>query len=186
RRGSKARAGTHGLDDVDMRIVQALCGIALGAVCGWLALRATANAAIAALFAFLVAGGPFLVLYSRFARPYAITTLLTVSVLAGLWQWRATRSIILAAAICVMASLSPWLSPLSALYPMAGLLFLLVEDLQSSGWRIGAARSTILFGIAAGLAIVAPLAPPILNDFQSLAAKAGDSRPTAYTLERMA
>ena len=181
----KAMAETVGLDEVNMRIVQVACGIALIATCGWLAWRATANAAIATLFAFLVAGAPFLVLYSRFARPYAITTLLSVLVLAGLWRWRSQRSTGLAIAICAMASLSAWLHPLSALYPMAALLFLLIDDLQASQWRIAAARSTIVLGIVAGIAIAAPLVPPILNDIQSLAAKAGDSRPTAYTLARV-
>ena len=33
----KALAETVGLDEFDMRIVQALCGIALVAICGWLA-----------------------------------------------------------------------------------------------------------------------------------------------------
>jgi hypothetical protein len=181
----KAMAETAGLDEVNMRIVQAICGIALIAVGGWLAFRATANAATAALFAFLLAGAPFLVLYSRFARPYAITTLLSVLVLAALWRWRSTRSARLAAAICLMASLAAWLHPLAALYPMAALLFILLDDLQSSRWRIPAARSTILLGVVAGLAIAAPLIPPILGDLQSLSAKAGDSRPTPYTLSRV-
>jgi hypothetical protein len=182
----KAMAEMIGLDEVDMRIVQALCGIALVAVGGALAWRSTANAASATLFAFLVAAAPFLVLYSRFARPYAITTLLTVLVFAGLWRWRTSRSLALAAALCVAASLAAWLHPLSALYPMAALLFLLVDDLQASRWNARATVPTLALGAVMGLAIVAPLVPPILNDIQSLAAKAGDSRPTAYTLWRMA
>ena len=181
----KALAETIGLDEVNMRILQVACGITLVAVGGWLALRATASAAIAILFAFLVAGAPFLVLYSRFARPYAITTLLSVLVLAALWRWRSRRSLALAVTGCAMASLSAWLHPLSALYPMAALLFLLADDLQASQWRITAARSTIVLGIAAGVAIALPLLPPVLNDIESLAAKAGDSRPTAYTLTRV-
>jgi hypothetical protein len=181
----KALADTVGLDEFDMRIVQVVSGIALVALCGWLALRETANAAIATLFAVLVAGAPFLVLYSRFARPYAITTLLSVFVLAGFWRWRASRSPGLAAALCAAASLAAWLHPLSALYPMAALLFILVEDLRDAKWRTLAARSTILLGVAMGVAIVAPLLPPILGDIQSLAAKAGDSRPSPYTLSRV-
>ena len=182
----KAMAETIGLGEIDMRIVQVACGIALVAVCGWLALRVTANVAVATLFAFLVAGAPFLVLYSRFARPYAITTMLSVLVIAGLWRWRSTRSHKLAAAICAMAALAAWLHPLSALYPMAALFFILLDDLQAGGWRPAAARSTLLLGVAAGLAILAPLLPPILGDIQSLTAKAGDSRPTPYTLARVA
>jgi hypothetical protein len=181
----KAMAETIGLDEVDMRIVQAACGIALVALCGWLAWRATVDTAITILFAVLVAGSPFLVLYSRFARPYAITTLLSVLVLAGLWRWRSARSDALAAAICAAASLAAWLHPLAALYPMAALFFILVEDLRGRHFS-PSARSTILLAVAAGLAIAAPLMPPLLNDLQSLSAKAGDSHPSLYTLTRVA
>lgn len=181
----KAMADTIGLDEVGMRALQVACGVALVAVCGWLAWRATASAPIATLLAFLVAGAPFLVLYSRFARPYAITTLLCVIVLAVLWRWRESRSVRLAVVTCVLASLAGWLHPLSALYPMAALLFILVEDLQRPSGRFLAARSTFALGIAVGLAIAAPLAIPFMHDAQSLAAKAGDSAPTLYTLTRM-
>src|SRR5258706_2434472 len=88
----KAMASTIGLDEVDMRIVQVACGVATIGVGAWLAWTVTANAAIVGLFAFLVAGAPFHVLYSRVARPYAITTLIVVLALAGLWRWRLRRS----------------------------------------------------------------------------------------------
>jgi hypothetical protein len=181
----KALAATVGLDEITMRAVQVACGIAVIAVCALLAWRATGSASVATLLAFLVAGAPFLVFYSRFARPYAITTLLSVLVLAALWRWRERRTVRLAAAVCVAASLAAWLHPLAALYPMAALLFILLEDLQDSRWRVASARSTIALGLVAGLAIAAPLVVPFLNDAQSLAAKAGDSAPTLYTLGRM-
>ena len=181
----KAMAAIVGLDEITMRALQVACGIALIAVCAVLAWRATASARLAVLLAFLVAGAPFLVFYSRFARPYAITTLLSVLVLAALWRWRATRSLRLAAAICAGASLAAWLHPLAALYPMAALVFILLEDLQDARWRVRAAGATIALGVAAGIAIAAPLVVPVLNDAQSLAAKAGDSAPTLYTLGRM-
>ncbi len=181
----KAMADVVGLDEVTLRAVQVACGIALVAVCGALAWRATASAPLSTLFAFLVAGAPFLVFYSRFARPYAITTLLSVLLLAALWRWRETRSTRLGAAICAMASLAAWLHPLAALYPMAALLFILLDDLQASRWRLAPVRAVVALGLAMGLTIAAPLAVPFANDLQSLAAKAGDSAPTLYTLGRM-
>ncbi len=183
----KAMAGTIGLDEIDMRIVQVACGIATIGVAAWLAWRVTANAAITSLFAFLVAGAPFHVLYSRVARPYAITTLLVVVALAAVWRWKSRRSWTLAAGICALAALAAWLHPLSALFPMAGVLFVMAGDIGAARpERARALRSTTLLAIAAGVSIAAPLAAPLLNDFGSLSAKAGNSLPDLYTLFRMA
>ena len=183
----KAMAGTIGLDEVDMRIVQVACGVATIGVAAWLAWRVTANAAIGGLLAFLVAGAPFHVLYSRVARPYAITTLLVVLALALLWRWKVRRTWSLAAAICALAALAAWLHPLSALFPLAGVLFVVSGDIDERGpARARALLTSTLLAIAAIVAIVAPLAAPLLNDFGSLSAKAGNSRPDLYTLWRMA
>jgi len=127
------------------------------------------------------------VLYSRVARPYAITTLLVVAALAALWHWKARRGLPVAAAICALAALAAWLHPLSALFPMAGVLFVIVGDIGAAGpARARALRSSTLLAIAAGMSIAAPLAASLLNDFESLSAKAGASRPDLYTLFRMA
>lgn len=183
----KAMAETIGLDEIDMRILQAASGIALIGLCARLAWHATANAATTVLFAFLVAAAPFLVLYSRFARPYAITTLLTALVLAGIWRWRSDRSVATAAGICVLAALSSWLHPLSALFPAAALAFVMAADAASGASdRLRRAGSTLALALAAGAAMVLPLLPPLLHDFDALSAKAGQSVPGAYTLFRMA
>jgi len=179
----KLMAATIGLDEIDMHVLQVACGIALVPMAAWLAWRVTASAALTALFAFLVADAPFLVLYSRVARPYAITTILSVAILAALWRWRATRAPRLAAAICALAALAAWLHPLAALYPMSAMAFILIEDLAARS--PGAARSTFVFGLAAGIAIAAPLALPVADDFANLASKAAHHTPSAYTLFRM-
>jgi len=136
------------------------------------------------LLALLLAGAPFLVLYSRFARPYAITTLLVVVALALLWRWRERRSRRLGAAICALFALSAWLHPLTALYAMAALAYLLAEDVGER--RARAARETFALGVAVGLSILALLAVPFLNDFGNLSGKAGRHVPDGYTLFRMA
>ena len=71
----KAMAATLGLTEINMRILQALAGIALIPVAAAITWAASRSRAATLLCAFLVAGAPFLVLYSRTARPYAITTL---------------------------------------------------------------------------------------------------------------
>jgi hypothetical protein len=182
----KALAGSVGLDEVSMRILQAACGIALIGVCARLAWLATRDAAVTFLFAMLVAGAPFLVLYSRFARPYAITTLLTVVVLALLWRWHTARSNGTAVVACALAGLAAWLHPLSALFPMAALAFLLADDFEARSERgLGRTLQTVTLGAGAGATIALALAMPLLADLQSLSSKAGHSAPGVYTLFRM-
>ena len=180
----KVLAQSIGLEEIGLHILQALCGIALVAFAAWLAWRATASAPVTALFAFLLAGAPFLVLYSRFARPYAITTLLVVGLLAALWRWRERPTRRLAAGICALSALSAWLHPLTALFAMAAMAFVLAEALGER--RAEAARATFALGVAAGLSILALLAAPLVHDFANLSSKAGRHVPDGYTLFRMA
>ena len=183
----KAMASAIGLDEVDMRIVQVACGVATIGVAAWLAWRVTASTAVTGLFAFLVAGAPFHVLYSRVARPYAITTLLAVLALAILWRWKRRRLATQAGAFCALAALCAWLHPLSALFPIAGMLFVVADDLgAATPHRAKALGPSALLAIAAIASIAAPLAAPLLSDFGSLSAKAGTSLPDLYTLFRMA
>jgi hypothetical protein len=180
----KLLAQTIGVEEIGLHILQAIAGVGLVAVAAWLAWRATANAAVTALLAFLLAGAPFLVLYSRFARPYAITTLLAVIALALLWRWRERRSRALGAAICAAFALSAWLHPLTAIYALAALACVLAEDVGER--RAEAARGTFALGVAVGLSILALLAVPLASDFGNLAAKAGRHVPDGYTLFRVA
>ena len=177
----KAMAASVGLTEINMRILQVLAGIALVPVAAAIAWRVTASRAAALLCAFLVAGAPFLVLYSRIARPYALTTLATVLVLAALWRWRETRATKLAAAACLLAALSAWLHPISAVFPAVAMGFIFAEDLHA---RKGI-RSIVALALAAALAIALPLAAPVFHDWQSLAGKAGGHFAGAYTLARM-
>jgi len=180
----KLLAQAIGIEEIGLHILQVISGVALVAVAAWFAWRATASAAVTILLAFLLAGAPFLVLYSRFARPYAITTLLVVIGLGLLWRWRERRSRPLGAAICALFALSAWLHPLTALYAMAALAYLLAEDVGER--RLRAARATFVLGVAVGVSILALLAVPFLNDFGNLSAKAGRHVPNGFTLFRMA
>src|ERR1051326_229054 len=76
----KWMANTFGIAEGRLRVLQVIAGVALVPACAWIARGATRDRAVAVLFAFLVAGAPFLVLWSRFARPCFIFALF-----AGLW-----------------------------------------------------------------------------------------------------
>lgn len=177
----KAMAAGVGLTEINMRIVPVMAGIVLVPVAGAIAWRVTASRAATLLYACLVAGSPFLVLYSRVARPYAITTLLGVAALAALWRWRETRGLALAALACALTALSAWLHPISAVFPAVAMAFIFAEDLRA---RKGV-RSIVVLGLAAALSIAVLLAAPLANDWRSLSAKAGGDFAGAYTLARM-
>ena len=181
----KALAAATGLDEVNLRALQVACGVALVALCAGLAWRVTRDAAVAVMYAFLLAAAPFLVFYSRFARPYAITLAIEVAVLACIWQWRTKRTRKLAGAIALLTGVNAWLHPISAVFPAAALIFVFIEDLAGGARGRKAAARTAALGIACAVAIAALLAAPLWHDFASLAAKAARDPVGAYTLSRV-
>ena len=182
----KAMAGTVGLAEGRLRALQIACGIALIPVSAWLAWRATGDAPAAALFAFLMSGAPFLVMWSRFARPYAITLLLVVFCVACVWRWRTRRSLKLAACAAITAALAAWFHPIAGMYPAIACLFVFFEDVRAPRHiRPRPSWHSAALGIAVAGSIALPLAVPLVEDSQSLAAKAGGDQPTLETLERM-
>ncbi len=178
----KAMAETVGLAEGRMRALQIACGIALVPAAAWLAWRATRDAPAAALFAFLLAGAPFLVMWSRFARPYAITLFLTLICVAALWRWRTHRTRKLAALAAVTASLAAWFHPIAGVYAVIGCLFIFFEDVAAPrGVRPRPSTQSLVLGIVVAVAMAVPLVPPLSHDFASLAAKAGGDQPTLNT-----
>lgn len=179
----KWMASWAGLDEINLRALQAACGTALVPLAAALAWKASRAAAVAALLAWLVAGAPLLVLYSRLARPYAITTLLVVATLAALWRWRERRSWPLAAFVCAATALAAWLHPISSIFPAVAMLFVFGEDLRHRRQR---APSTVALAAGTALAMALPLAAPVASDLGSLSAKAGGHFAGFYTLWRAA
>ena len=181
----KLLAAAAGLDEINLRAVQVACGIALVPLAGFLAWRVSQRASIAALVSALVALSPLLVLYSRTARPYAITTLLAVVACALVWRWREERSLRVAASIVLASALTAWLHPLASLYPAVALLFAFGEDLLRRPFERRLAARGLALGIAAALAVFALLAMPLVHDLDALTAKAASDYPGAYTLSRV-
>jgi len=182
----KAMADTIGLAEGRLRILQITSGTALVPLGAWLAWRALRDAPAAALFAFLLAGAPFLVMWSRFARPYAVMVLLTMACIGALWHWRSQRTRSAVAWVAATAALSAWFHPLSAIYPALAWLFVFCEDVAAPGRvtprpSLASARLAIRMGIAA----LVLLGWPLVHDFHSLREKAGGEYPDTGTYERM-
>lgn len=182
----KAMADTVGLAEGRLRWLQVLCGVALVPTAAWAARRATGDAPAAALLAFLIAAAPFLVMWSRFARPYAITLLLTTLCVAAIWRWRTARSRRMAVAAAVTAALSAWLHPLTGIYAAIACAFVFVEDACAHGSvRPRPSAQSLRLGILVAAAMLLPLAAPLLSDRAALAAKAGGDQPDLEHLGRV-
>ena len=183
----KAIADSVGLTEARLRALQAACGIALVPLCGCLAWRATRDAPAASLFAWLVSGAPFLVLWSRFGRPYAITLLLSTVCVACVWAWRTRRSRGLAVAAVATGALAAWFHTIAGLYGAIACVFVFGEDLLAASrsgtprrWRESLALGG---GMAAAMALL--LAAPWIKDRQSLFGKSGIDHPGWATLGRL-
>jgi len=183
----KWMANSFGLAEGRLRALQVACGVVLIPVCAWLAWGVTRDRATSALFGFLVSGAPFLVLWSRFARPYAISLLLVVLCVACIWRWRSRRTNALAACAAVAAALATWFHPLMGMYPAIACTYVFVEDLLApAGARAQASWQSFKFGAGVAAAMGALLVYPIYKDRDSLLAKSGGDYPNFETFERMA
>ena len=181
----KAMADTVGLAEGRLRALQVACGVALVPLGAWLAWRATRDGAAAALFAFLLAGAPFLVMWSRFARPYAIALLLSVACVAAIWRWRSARTAGMAGIAALAAALAAWFHPVFGIYAAVACLFVFVEDaLAVAGVGRRPAGRSLRLGLLVAAAMALPLAAPLAGDAGALSAKAGGDYPDAATLGR--
>jgi hypothetical protein len=125
-------------------------------------------------------------MWSRFARPYAITALLSVACIAAIWRWRTRRTWKMTAFAAVTAALSAWFHPISGMYAAIACLFVFIEDAFAArdvrsrpSWR------SLQLGLIVAGAMALLLAAPLASDWQSLSAKAGGDQPTFDTVERM-
>jgi hypothetical protein len=181
----KWMADNFGIAEGRLRALQAIAGIAMVPACAWIAWGATRDRAVAALFAFLVAGAPFLVLWSRFARPYSISALLAVLCVAAIWNWRTHRTRRMAACAAVTAALATWFHPLMGAYPALGCLCVLLEDTLAFRSRPRAWRQSLAMGAMVALSMAVLLISPFIKDRQSLSEKAGHDHPDFHTYDTM-
>ena len=139
----------------------------------------------AAVFAMLIALSPLLVIFSRMARPYAITLLLGWIAHAAYQKYHcAAHGRFAAGATYASATaLATWLHPVVGPFVVAPLLWGLARVARTAP----ADRSPALwrwFGlaVATGALLAAVLLPPLIAHPLSLAAKGGLDLPDAQTL----
>ena len=137
-----------------------------------------------ATFAGLLAVSPLLVLYTRQARPYAITLLLALVAIWAAWRWwqegRARHAVLYVA--CAVAAIyfhmivAPMVLGVWVCFFLEG-LFGRGDERRRLAHVVGMAFiTTVLAG--------ALIAPPLVHDWNALRAKTGIDLPTPQTLER--
>lgn len=166
-----AVAQTLGLSELAMRLPLLLAGLATIVVLPW-ALRGRLDGRVLLVFALGLAASPLLAGYSRMARPYALTLLLSFVALA--WLERATREgrmrAWLACGYVAAAGLSVWLHAITAPFLIAPLLGLALKRARGHGpsWR-----ALAWLGAMTGLLMALAVLPPLWSDFAALGSKAG-------------
>src|SRR4029079_5867026 len=135
------------------------------------------------------ARAPIIISPSRPARPYAITTFLCiVAILAFYHWWRSgERRWHWAALYVVAAFLSGHLHLIALAFALTPFIFYGVVALADCAARarraqgLGELRDLIVLGVATALPLAAALLPPLMNDWDSLAAKAGTDSVTLHS-----
>ena len=173
-----------GASELTLRWPMLVCGLATLVVLPLYVARRLGRPT-AAVFALLIAISPLLVIFSRMARPYAITLLLGW-IAHGAYQryCSAPRGRMGAGATyAVTAALATWLHPVVGPFVVAPLAWGLAGLRHAApDARRAAFLRWLKLAIATGALLAAAVLPPLLAHPMSLAAKGGIDVPDAQTL----
>jgi hypothetical protein len=136
------------------------------------------------VFALLLAISPLLVIYSRMARPYAITFLLGWLAHAAYQRFhRASRDRVGAGALYAFAAaLAAWLHPVIAPFVVAPLLWGLAQlRAENATARMRAFMRLATLGTATAVLMGALVLPPLVANAHSMTAKGGVDHPNIKT-----
>ncbi|MEO8344495.1 MAG: hypothetical protein ABI607_02270 [Betaproteobacteria bacterium] len=172
-------AQAFGVSELTLRWPMLVCGLATLVLLP-LYVAPRLGRATAAVLTTLIALSPLLVIFSRMARPYAITLLLGWSAHAAYQRYHAApRGQFLAAATyAVLAALCTWLHPVVGPFVAAPLLwgFAALRNVAPTDRRHAFLRWLALAAWT-GAITAALVLPPLLTHPMSLAAKGGADRP---------
>lgn len=182
------------LDEWRMHLPSLIAGIALPVVAPLLA-RRVAGLPARMLWSGLLAVSPVLVYFSRTARPYALLALLGVIAIFAFHEWsrersRGSRRHGWAAVYVVATFLAGWLHLLSLVFTLWPFAYFGLRALRdclrpaTRGEGLAQLGRLCLLGIAVVLPLAVALAPPLTNDWTSMAAKAGTNSATPESLWR--
>ena len=180
---------THGgLTEWGMRLPMLFAGIGLLVAAPRLA-RAFVPLLVRVVWVGLMALSPMMIYHSRTARPYAITTLLCVVAILAFYHWwrRGERRLLWAALYVLAAFLSGYLHLITLAFALTPFVFygvVALADCSATRKRaqgLRELRDLFILGVATALPLAAALLPPLMNDWVSLAAKAGTDAVTVHS-----
>ena len=178
------QAQVWGVSELTLRWPMLACGLATLIVLP-LYVAPRLGRATAAVFALLLALSPLLVIFTRMARPYAVTLLLGWIAHGAYQRYHvATRGGYFPGAIyAVSAALATWLHPVVGAFVAAPLLWGLLQlrHLRREHRR-AALRRWLALAVATGALTAAVVLPPLLAHPMSLSAKGGVDAPDIETL----
>jgi hypothetical protein len=120
----------------------------------------------------LIAISPFLINYSRIARPYAMLALLAAAAIPLAWYWWKDKIPAHGFAWVFCTVLAAWLNPVTLAVTMAPFLWFGLKSFRSTQTPLALLRlGTVALIISA--AVIALLYLPFSNDWASLAVKSG-------------
>jgi hypothetical protein len=177
-------AKAWGLSELTLRWPMLFCGLATLVMLPLYVARRLGRPT-AAVFALLLAISPLLVIFTRMARPYAITLLLGW-IAHGAYQRYHTvprGRWIAGTAYALSAAIATWLHPVVGAFAVAPLLwgFAQLRNARATERRDHFFRWFRL-ALATGVLIAAAVLPPLVVHPGSLAAKSGINFPDAQTL----
>ena len=165
---------TIGLSEFTMRLPSLIAGVLIIAVFPLL-LRPWLTRNERLVTAALLALSPFLINFSRVARPYSLLTMLTACSLPLAWRWWKSEKVGFGFAWFICVVLSAWLNPVSMAISTAPFLWFGAEAVFAVGaqgdWR--PVRRLVSMGAAMLLTIGALFFAPVEMDLVSLTIKSG-------------
>lgn len=173
-----------GLSETAMRLPMLLCGLATLVLFPLFAARRFGYP-VAALFAVLLAMSPLLVLYSRMARPYAITLLLGWIAHAAFHRYMDSPRGSHRAGLLygVAATLAAWLHPIVAPFVLAPFLWALARWVRlPADARRPYLRRLLWLALPTSFALAVVLVPPLVANPASMSLKSGVDLLDAGTL----
>jgi len=175
---------SHGwLSEYAMLAIPLACGIATCVILCIVMRRVLQPSALVG-FAGLLAISPLLTLYSRQARPYALTLLLTLVGMWAAWRWSEGRQLRYGVAYVIAAVLGTWLHVIIAPAMFGVWLYLFVQSLVQDSQSLRRVVLTVAPGVVAIVLAGALLAPAFVGDWSGLRVKAGADHITAVGAAR--
>ncbi|MEE2665831.1 MAG: glycosyltransferase family 39 protein [Myxococcota bacterium] len=177
----RALAETVGISEWTLRLPMVAASAAVALVLGLLAWRSFGRRA-GVLAAWLAALSPLLIVYGRFARPYALVALCGAIALAAAERFRARGSLPAALALGSAVALGAWFNASSL--PALGVLGLLGFAAALRGRQGVPARRAAAVGIGLGgglaAALIGPSAEALARFAEAKAAVASVPPPSAW------